>query len=199
MRLIRKIAMVLGFAAYATSAHACFANLGYTDLHDALEADAVVHARLQGIEFLELSEVRRHPMLALVKLRTLDVLHGALPENYVSAGPTFDALVLVDRAENYLRGLENNVSVVVALHDGRGTVWRDGVIGNPNFPIDPSLLPDDPENMLRISHDICGALWLFEQQSPIGRALLQIFDGEGDRDAEIDVFARYLNMNGSND
>ena len=76
-----------------------FANVGYTDLHDALEADAVVYARLQGIEFLELREDRRQPMLALVKLRTLDVLHGALPENYVSARRTFDALVLVDRED----------------------------------------------------------------------------------------------------
>lgn len=37
------------------------------------------------------------------------------------------------------------------------------------------------------------------KKSPVGRALLQIFDGTSDRDAEIDVFSRYLNMNGSSD
>lgn len=44
-------------------------------------------------------------MLAFVKLWTLDLMHGALPETYVSVGCTFDALVFVDWVENYPRGL----------------------------------------------------------------------------------------------
>ena len=181
---------------WGAAAKACQPVGGYSNLRDILNADAIVHARIRDIEFLHVEAVDNYPFLALVNLSVSDVIFGTLPDHGRHRRASLDTLVNVDRSEDYLKSLETYSGVIAVLHNARDDTWHNAIDSRPAYRPNPSDLPTDINDMLQIAYNVCGVLWLFEDQSPVGRALLQIFDGEGDRDTKIEIFAKYLNMNG---
>lgn len=178
----------------ATSSQACHPNT-QADLKSVLEADAIIHGRVSDVEFLESSRSGNAFPAAILTFHGYNLLYSGKDPTIANQndGGALRVLTLVGYFEAYLRDTAPANGLVAVIFGRENDQWIDA--------FDIRAFNDDldgiPRDIPQLAHDVCDAMWLFDQHSPIGRALFQIFDGEGDRDAEIEVLATYLRMTGN--
>ena len=163
-RMFTSIAVATLFAILsAQSASSCVRHRG-PDLHEALKSDLVASARISAIRELK-AETVQQPGLAIVTFRNATMHRGA-------AARAFDVIMRGWSYDTFTQKYQRGSGLTFAVRRDRDGRSQTGESGNP----------------LYVFPQVCGGALVFEWNTPQARAIELMFDGEGDPEAEAELF-----------
>jgi hypothetical protein len=175
------------------------------DLHDVLRADAVVVGDIRNYELVLDPEIRRRhqeardgspaspgglrdtPRRFITDYARFDIQVFEVLSGTVSARTTITATW-----DNSTFGEPDEISgmYLVALRDAQS-------LTPPLRGPSATMFPTPEPELLTVLQAPCASAFLFERDSDFARAIRQIMDGEGDAEMEIEVFSKFLYLNGA--
>ncbi len=175
--------VLVALSVYPRLVHACSVMVGM-DLRDLLYADAIVEGRVINYEIIDVGDVGPLPNYAVFTFIVDETIYGEYPNengNFIRFtwdNSTFGEPADWDRSGSIVVGLRNSTSEIPPLRGPSATILR---------------APE--QNVMTVLQAPCSLPFIFRDDDII-RAVKQIFDGEGNQQAEMDVFAEYFLMNG---